>query len=77
MPSKRPVIGAIVSGARIVGWILIALSVVSVPQMRVLTGRFAATFGLVGSVALALVGIMWLIGVELFRHFFDEFMSNN
>lgn len=77
MPSKRPVIGAIVSGARIVGWILIALAVVSLPQMRVFTGRFAATLGLVGSVTLALVGIIWLLGVELFRHFFDEFMSSN
>ena len=77
MPTKRPVIGAIIRTARIFGWILIALAIVTIPQIRALTGRFEAALGIMGSVALGLVGIIWLGAVELVVHFFDEFMSNN
>jgi hypothetical protein len=48
-----------------------------VPQMRFLTGRLAISFGLLSSLVLGLVGIAWLIGVKLFLHFFDRYLSRN
>jgi hypothetical protein len=39
MPRKRQVVGIIVRAARIVGGILIALAILSIPQMQFLTGR--------------------------------------
>jgi hypothetical protein len=59
------------------GWILIGLAILSVPQMRFLTGRLAMKFGLLSSLVLGFVGIAWLIGVKSFLHFFDRYLSRN
>jgi hypothetical protein len=37
----------------------------------------AASLGLLSSLALGLVGVVWLIGVELFLRFFDQYLSRN
>ena len=79
MPVKpnRQVFGAALWCARIVGWILIILAILGLPQMRNLTGRFAPSFGLIMSVALGLVGVTWLLVVRAFLHFFDRYLSRN
>ena len=59
------------------GWILIGLAILSVPQMRFLTGRLAISFGLLSSLVLGSVGIAWLIGVKSFLRFFDRYLSRN
>lgn len=74
---KRQVIGVILRFARAMGLILIFLAILGLPQMRFLTGRLAASFGLLMSVALGLAGLVWLVGVELFLHFFDRYLSRN
>jgi hypothetical protein len=59
------------------GWILIGLAILSIPQMRFLTGRLAVSFGLLSSLALGLAGVAWLVGVKLFLLFFDRYLSRN
>jgi hypothetical protein len=63
--------------ARAFGWILIALAILGIPQMRFLTGRLAVSFGLLSSLLLGLAGIAWLVGVKLFLLFFDRYLSRN
>ena len=53
---RRVVLGAAVRVTRSFGWILIAQEILGLPQMRFLTGRLAASFGLIASVALGLGG---------------------
>lgn len=62
---------------RAFGWILIALAILGIPQMRFLLGRVAASFGLLSSILLGLAGIAWLVGVKLFLLFFDRYLSRN
>jgi hypothetical protein len=62
---------------RVFGWILIALAILGIPQMRFVIGRFAVGFGLLSSLMLGLAGIAWLVGVKLFLHFFDRYLSRN
>jgi len=73
----RVVFCAALRTARVFGWILIALAILGLPQMRFLIGRLAADFGLLSSIALGLAGIAWLVGVKLFLRFFDRYLSRN
>ncbi len=77
MALKRPVIGIITLVARFVGWLLVVLAILGLPQMRFLTGRLEGTFRLLSSVALVSAGIAWLVVIELFRRFFDQYLSRN
>ncbi len=74
---NRQVFGAILWVARGMGLTLIALAILGLPPMRYLTGRLAASFGLIMSVALGLAGVVWLFGVQVFIHFFDRYLSRN
>ena len=62
---------------RAFGWVLIALAILGIPQMRFLLGRLANGFGLLSSIMLALAGITWLVAVKLFLVFFDRYLSRN
>jgi hypothetical protein len=62
---------------RAFGWILIALAILGIPQMKFLIGRLATRFGLISSITLGLAGIAWLVGVKLFLLFFDRYLSRN
>jgi len=73
----RVVFCAAMRTARVFGWILIALAILGLPQMRFLIGRLAAGFGLLSSIALGLAGIAWLVAVKLFLRFFDRYLSRN
>jgi hypothetical protein len=73
----RVVFCAAMRTARVFGWILIALAILGLPQMRFLIGRLAAGFGLLSSIALGLAGIAWLVAVNLFLRFFDRYLSRN
>jgi len=63
--------------SRAFGWILIALAILGIPQMRFLLGRLATSFGLLSSIFLGLAGIAWLVAVKLFLVFFDRYLSRN
>ena len=77
MAVKRRIIGVIIVVARVLGWLFIALAILGLPQMRFLTGRLASNLGLLSSVALVVAGIAWLVAVELFIRFFDQYLSRN
>ncbi len=62
----------IVWGSRAMGWILIAFAILNLPQIQLVDG-----FRLLSSVALGVVGIAWVVGLELFLHFFDRYLSRN
>jgi hypothetical protein len=74
---KRVVFGIAVLVTRTIGWILVAIAVLSLPQMRSFMGNLANSLGWLTSLALGLVGALWLIGVEVFLHFFDSYLSRN
>lgn len=77
MARKRPVIGTITFAARFLGWLLLVLAVLGLPQMRFLTGGLEDTFRLLSSIGLVFAGIVWLVAVELFLRFFDQYLSRN
>lgn len=77
MAMTRGVVGRIAMGARVIGLVLVILAILSLPQMRFLTGPVAGSVGFVASVALGVVGVVWLIAVEGFLRFFDQFLSRN
>lgn len=77
MLARRRVLGVTISLARMIGLMLLVLAILSLPAMRFLTGSLAGGLGLLCSLALGLVGIMWLIGVQAFLCFFDQFLSRN
>jgi hypothetical protein len=74
---KRQVLGVAKRVTNAMGMILIALAILGLPEMRFLTGRLAASFDLIMSVALGLAGVAWLLGVQLFVRFFDRYLSRN
>lgn len=77
MAPKRPVIGNVRMVARLVGCLLIVLAILGLPQMRFLTGTLEGSFRLLSSVALLFAGIAWLVVIELFLRFFDQYLSRN
>jgi hypothetical protein len=77
MAVKRGVIGNIIVMARALGWLLIVLAILGLPQMRFITGSLVSLFRTLSSLALVLAGIAWLIVVEFFVQFFDQYLSRN
>lgn len=73
---QRRALRGIVYVARAIGWMLIVLAILSIPQVEILIG-FANGFRLLSSVVLAGLGIMWIVGVELFLRFFDRYLSRD
>jgi hypothetical protein len=74
---NRQVFGAILWATRAMGLFLIALAILGLPQLRYFTGSLATSFELIMSVALGLAGVAWLFGVQVFLHFFDQYLSRN
>ena len=66
----------IVYVARAIGWVLIALAILSVLQIGPLN-RLAGGFRVASSVALGLLGIVWVVGLDLFLRFFDRYLSRD
>lgn len=74
MPAMRQHRGLrmIVLGSRAIGWILIALAILNLPQIQL-----AAGLRLLMSVALGVLGVAWVVGLELFLGFFERYLSRN
>lgn len=77
MPGKRRVLGMMVGTARMIGVLLVVLAVLSLPEVRFLTKHLRESLNTLCSLTLALVGIVWLVAVECFLRFFDQFLSRN
>ena len=74
---KRRAMGGAILVARLIGLGLIVLSALSLLEMRILAGGFAGTVGVLAALVLGLAGIVWLVAVQTFLHFFDQFLSRN
>jgi len=66
----------IVWASRSVGWVMLALAVLNALQIGAAT-HLADGFRVTLSLVLALLGLAWIVGVEVFLHFFDRFLSRN
>jgi hypothetical protein len=77
MARKRPVIGTITLAARSLGWLLVVLAILGLPQMRFLMGGLEGTFRLLSSIGLVFAGILWLVAIKWFLRFFDQYLSRN
>jgi hypothetical protein len=77
MPGKRRVLGMVVVIARAIGCALIVLAILSLPQFRFIAERLREGVDTLSSVALGVVGVLWLVAVESFLRFFDHFLSRN
>ena len=73
---QRRTFRSIVWGGRAFGGALIALAVISAPRIDGFAHLGAST-RVFSSLALGLLGILWIIGLELFLRFFDKFLSRN
>jgi predicted PurR-regulated permease PerM len=60
-----------------IGVLLVVLAVLSLPEVRFLTKHLRESLNTLCSLTLALVGIVWLVAVECFLRFFDQFLSRN
>jgi len=66
----------IVYAARAVGWILIALAIGNALSLE-FSGLLAGGFKLLVTLVLGVLGIAWIVGLELFLRFFDRYLSRN
>ena len=76
-PHKYGVVSMVAWLARGIGWVLIVLAVINLPQLRNLTGNLAIGIGLFSSFALAVAGIVWLGAVEAVVYVFNRYLSRN
>ena len=78
MPGKheRRSLRIIVWGSRTFGWTLIALAIINSLQVGAVT-HMGGSVKLLSPLALGLLGIAWIVGLELFLRFFDKFLSRN
>lgn len=74
---KRRAMGGWILIARLIGLGLIVLGILSLPQTRFVTGNISGKLGVVAALALGVVGVLWLIAVQVFLYFFDQFLSRN
>ena len=61
---------------RAIGWALLAIAVFGVAEARLLPAVIG-NFRLIPSLALGVVAVVWMAGLELFLHFFDHYLSGN
>lgn len=61
---------------RAVGWVLLLIAIAGAAQAQ-LPPTTIGSFKLLPSLALGLVAILWIAGLEVFLHFFDRYLSRN
>jgi hypothetical protein len=59
-----------------IGWTLLLVAILGVVQAMFLTVIISG-FKLLPSIALGLLAVVWIAGLELFLHFFDRYLSRN
>ena len=63
-------------GGRAIGWTLLGIAIFGIAEATLLP-QTRGDFTLLPSLALGLVAIVWIGGLELFLHFFDRYLSRN
>ncbi len=70
-------VSAVTWGARAIGLILLALAILSLPQLKLLSGSVAVGIGIASAAALAVAAVLWLGAVEAAAHLFKHYLSRN
>lgn len=61
---------------RAIGWALLIIAILGVAGAQLMPA-IMGNFKLLPSIALGLVAVVWIAGLELFLHFFDRYLSGN
>lgn len=61
---------------RAIGWALLLVAILGAAQAELLPA-ILERFRLLPSVAMGLMAVVWIVGFELFLHFFDRYLSRN
>lgn len=61
---------------RAIGWALLIIAILGVAGAQLMPA-IMGNFKLLPSIALGLVAVAWIAGLELFLHFFDRYLSGN
>jgi hypothetical protein len=73
---ERRAFRTVVWGSRAFGGTLIAFAIINSLQIGAVT-HLGGSVKLLSSLALGLLGIAWIVGLEFFLRFFDKFLSHN
>jgi hypothetical protein len=73
---ERRSLRIIVWGSRTLGGTLIGLAIINFLLIGAVTPMWSSV-KLLSSLALGLLGIAWIVGLEVFLKFFDRFLSRN
>jgi len=68
--------GALVWAGRLVGWALLVVGVFGILHVHFFAER-VTSFRMLPSLALVIVAVIWILGLELFLRFFDRYLSRN
>jgi uncharacterized membrane protein len=80
MPSKRRrrMFRVMVWSGRALGWALMLVAIFGVVQAELLPrSTYSFGFSMVSSLGLGLVAGAWIIALEVFLRFFDQYLSRN
>ena len=61
---------------RAIGWALLVIAIFGVAEARLLPA-IMGNFKFLPSLALGLLAVVWIAGLELFLHFFNRYLSGN
>jgi hypothetical protein len=61
---------------RTIGCVLLLVAILGITEAAFLPA-IIGRFRLLPSIALALMAVVWIAGLELFLHFFDRYLSRN
>jgi hypothetical protein len=61
---------------RAIGWALLLMAILGVVEARLLP-EIMGGYRLLPSLALGVMAVVWIAGLELFLHFFDRHLSGN
>jgi hypothetical protein len=73
---RQRIFRVLVWGGRVVGWTLLLVAILGVVQAEFLP-RASFTFSILSSVSLGLVAGVWIIALEVFLRFFDQYLARN
>lgn len=73
---KHRTFGPAVWIARGIGWMLLTVAIFGAIETAFFPLKIGG-FNLLPPVALGLLAVVWIAGLELFLHFFDRYLSGN
>ena len=73
---QHRIFGTVVWIGRSIGGALLLIAILGLVEAQLLPSMMGS-FELLPSLALGLIAVVWIAGLELFLHFFDSYLSGN